>query len=262
MTSSHNTAQHNATKVLVVGNWKMNLGVAEAREFISRMHGVMTSLARTELWVTPPDLSIAPVVELLKGTTVAVGAQNVHHARSGAFTGDLSVAMLREVGCSYALVGHSERRHGLGESVELSAARALGALEQSFPVVFCIGETLAERESQRTMEVLHAQLSPLCAKLTTQSAPSVIIAYEPVWAIGTGKVASLAEIEETVAGLVAVWKKLAPTHPCPRILYGGSVDNNNIAGILNVSHVAGCLVGGASIHPEKFPALLEASERR
>jgi triosephosphate isomerase (TIM) len=245
---------------LLVGNWKMNLGLSKAQELATQFLPLSKNLKRSEIWFTPPFTSIGVVAQAIKGSSVRLGAQNVHWAENGAFTGEVSVGMLRECGCSYALTGHSERRHVFGETSELVAKRTLGALKTGFTVILCIGEKLEEREQGRTLDVIKAQLAPVLKELTPDLSHNLVLAYEPVWAIGTGKVASVNDIEETHRGIVAHWEK-STSGGCPPILYGGSVDPDNVGAILKIDAVGGCLIGGASIHVEKFPKIVTIAEQ-
>jgi len=248
------------TRSLLVGNWKMNCGPGEARSLAQSVKEVATSLKQTSVWITPPLISIPAVAEIVRGTDIRLGSQNVHWAPSGAFTGEVSVQMLQEEACTFALVGHSERRAVFGETPNLVAQRALGALKSDFTTVFCVGETLKEREDGRTKEVLRSQFLPFCvASLSASMADRVVIAYEPVWAIGTGKVATASQIEDAVQDVSSLWKELTP-HALPRILYGGSVDPLNCKSILEVKGVGGCLIGGASINIQKLKEIITVAE--
>lgn len=167
--------------------------------------------------------------------------------------------MLREAGCSFCLTGHSERRHILGESNDLVVKRTLGVVAAGFTVIFCIGEKLDERESGRTNQVLESQLIPVLSALNPQQTGLIVLAYEPVWAIGTGKVASIKEIQETHAFIHDFWNSRIPG-TCPPILYGGSVAPDNFGEIVRVPLVGGALVGGASLVFAKFKALIDIAE--
>lgn len=249
-----------SNKKLLVGNWKMNLGPSRAKELAATFLPLTRTLTRCEVWFTPPFTSINAVAEVVRNSAVRLGAQNVHWTESGAFTGEVSVSMLRECGCSYAITGHSERRHVFAETSGLVAQRTLGALALNFDVILCVGEKLTDRESGKTLEVIKDQLAPVLKDLTPSLASHLILAYEPVWAIGTGKVASIQDIEQTHRGIIDHWKQSSTT-PCPPILYGGSVDQDNVGAILKVEGVGGCLIGGASIHPEKFPKIVAIAEK-
>jgi triosephosphate isomerase len=242
------------TKKLLIGNWKMNLGNAKSAELADAIIGLATKNTKYDFWVTPSSIALQTVTNLTANTTVKVGAQNVAGDASGAHTGELSVSMLKEIGVTYALTGHSERRNVYGESNTLCANRTLGALAQGLTVVFCVGEKLAEREKNETLAVIEAQLAPLQAGWKAEYLSKIIIAYEPVWAIGTGKVATLEEITSTTKGIIASWKKMFNAE-CPPVLYGGSVDPTNAKSILAIDVVGGCLIGGASLSAEKMAAV-------
>ena len=251
-------------RVIVCGNWKMNLGPAAGEGLAKEVSGYAATVSRTEVWVAPPFLTIPAVATALKGGAVALGSQNVHWEGSGAYTGEISVPMLQEVGASFAIVGHSERRTIFCESSELVSRRTVAALKAGFGAVLCIGETLDERESNRTEQVLAEQFSPVFAELSKLSADQVarlVLAYEPVWAIGTGKVASLDQISETHAFIADHWSKNL-AHSCPAILYGGSVKPDNFADIIKIDHVNGALVGGASLKADQFTELIRIAESR
>lgn len=237
----------------------MNLGPAAGCDLAAGLAQGAESLHNSEVWIAPPALTIPAVAEKIQGTAIRLGAQNVHHEEKGAFTGELSVSMLKESSCEFAIVGHSERRTHFKESNEECAKRARGALAQGLTVIFCIGETLEERESGRTNEVLETQLSFLYENLPSEQFMQLVIAYEPVWAIGTGKVASVEQIAETHAGIDTYSsQKCNTSFP---ILYGGSVNPDNFAEIAPIAHVSGALVGGASLVAEKFLKLVEISEQ-
>jgi triosephosphate isomerase len=212
----------------------------------------------TEVWITPTTVSIPACISSIKNAPIKVGAQNVCAKVSGAFTGENSATLLKETGCSFAIVGHSERRSLFAESNTDCANRALGALEQGLDVIFCIGETLAERENNLTNQVLTQQLNELFSGLNQSYFKQLVIAYEPVWAIGTGKVASLEQITETHFFINEyVNKSLSSELP---ILYGGSVNPENFAEIAKIPNVSGALVGGASLKAESFIKLISISE--
>lgn len=243
---------------LLVGNWKMNLGPRAGRELAGSLSAACLSLKRAGVWLAPPFTTIPAVADVLAGSTVRVGAQNVYGEDHGAFTGEISVPMLRELGCSFALVGHSERRHIFKEPDALIVRRARGALARDFTTIFCLGEKQDDRDNNRTGDVLAAQLAPLLDGLPPAQLKHLLIAYEPVWAIGSGRTPSLSEIESAHAGITEEFtaRRLAP----PGILYGGSVTPDNAAAILGVPGVHGALIGGASQVLEKFAALIRIAE--
>lgn len=250
---------------LMAANWKMYKTSAEARETAEALCKLLPRALDREVVLFPPFTALSAAAEAVcavKG--VAVGGQNMYPAVEGAFTGEISPAMLRDAGATWVLVGHSERRHVLGESSALVAKKTAFALEQGLKVMLCIGETLEEREAGKLEEVLTEQLqSALSSVPSTVTPDQLAIAYEPVWAIGTGKVAGPAEILEahalarrlTVAALQA---QLGTNAAKIRILYGGSVKPDNAGTILTLDNVDGVLVGGASLQAESFARIVTA----
>jgi triosephosphate isomerase len=211
--------------------------------------------------VCPPFPWLTAVADVLGGTRVALGAQDCHYEREGAFTGSVAPQMLVEAGCKYVIVGHSERRHGLGETDDLVNRKARAALAAGLEVIFCIGELLAEREANRTESVLHRQLTAGLTGIAPGQLSRLTIAYEPVWAIGTGKVATDAQAQEAHA---FVRKTVAdafggPVADALVIQYGGSVKPENAAGLLSQPDVDGALVGGASLKADSFLGIVKAA---
>ena len=244
-------------KKLLIGNWKMNMFSSEAAELALGISKITPWPTNCDLWVAPTFLSLPAVAQNLRGTKVGFGCQNVAWEDSGAFTGEVSVPMLKEFGASFAIVGHSERRHVCGESDELVAKRAALGASGKFTIVFCIGEKLEERTGGQTASVLKRQMDPVLKLVGSNKQHSLVIAYEPVWAIGTGKVATLDEIRDTHAIVADYWQEKLGFE-CPAILYGGSVTPENIAEIIKVPKVGGALVGGASLKLDKFRAMAAA----
>jgi triosephosphate isomerase len=247
-------------KKFVAGNWKMYTTLSQAKELAAAVARGVASDAVT-VAVCPPFPWLAAVAEAVKGSRVAVGAQDCAVEKEGAFTGQVSAPMLLEAGCQYAIIGHSERRHGLGETDELLNKKAKAALAAGLEVVFCIGELLAEREANRTESVLHRQLTTGLAGLDTGKLPKLTVAYEPVWAIGTGKVATdqqaqdaHAFVRKTFAGMFG-----QPAADALVIQYGGSVKPDNAAGLMSQPDVDGALVGGASLKADSFLAIVKAA---
>jgi triosephosphate isomerase len=215
-----------------------------------------------EVAVGPPYPWILPVAEALKGSAVALAAQDVSFEKKGAFTGEVSPAMLRECGCKYALVGHSERRHILGEPDASINHKVHTALEEGLHVILCIGETLAERERNLQERVFQRQVLAACAGLSDEQLTRLVLAYEPVWAIGTGKVATPEQTQEAHANIrgkmrLFYGEKIAESLP---ILYGGSVTADNAGGLLHLPDVDGVLVGGASLKADTFLAIVKAAQ--
>lgn len=237
----------------------MNLGPSQAHSFAKEMKEKVSDLSKTDVWVTPPVVSMSAALCELSGTSIKVGAQNVHWAESGAFTGETSPAFLTEMGITFTLVGHSERRTYFGETDEHVVMRAQAGLKAGLDVIVCIGETEKQRVDGQTEQVLKSQLEPVLATLQPEHSSKVIIAYEPVWAIGTGKVAALQEIADAHNFIHSVWNgRKLPSSAV--ILYGGSVNPTNFAEILSLDGVDGALVGGASIKMEQWLQLIAISE--
>jgi triosephosphate isomerase len=231
--------------VLIAGNWKMHKGPAETAAFCRALRERLAGLEGVDVSVCPPFVSLAAAVQALAGTEIAVAAQNVHWEEQGAFTGEVSAVMLRELGVYGAIVGHSERRQLFGETDEGVARRTAAALEAGIWVIACVGETEDERERGDTESVLSRQLSVL------QEHDQLVVAYEPVWAIGTGKTATPEQAQEAhafIRGRLDV-----------PILYGGSVKPENAAELLAQPDVNGALVGGASLDVESFAAICAAT---
>jgi triosephosphate isomerase (TIM) len=227
--------------MLIAGNWKMFKGQAETAEFCVDVKRRLADVEGVDVAVCPPFTSLAVAAQILAGTDIAVAAQNVHWEAEGAFTGEVSAAMLVELGVYGAIVGHSERRQLFGETDEMVAARARTALEAGLSVIACVGETEEEREGGETEDVLRRQLALLEAE------DNLVVAYEPVWAIGTGKTATpetAQQAHEFVKGLLDV-----------PVLYGGSVKPENAEELLAQPAVDGALVGGASLDVESFAAI-------
>jgi triosephosphate isomerase (TIM) len=231
--------------VLIAGNWKMFKGPHEARVFASTIRQLPERVPEVEVVVCPPNVSIAAAVEALGADSkVRVYAQNVHWELEGAFTGEISAPMALEAGATGTIVGHSERRQHFGETDETVRMRAETALEQGLAVIACVGETESEREAGETEDVLTRQVSVL------PQHENLVIAYEPVWAIGTGRTATA----ETAQEAHAFVKSLHPT----RVLYGGSVKPDNAGVLLAQADVDGALVGGASLEAASFEAICAA----
>ncbi|HEX9350617.1 MAG TPA: triose-phosphate isomerase [Gaiellaceae bacterium] len=227
--------------MLIAGNWKMYKGPAETAEFCVDLKRRLDDLDAVDVAVCPPFTSLAVAVQILAGTEIAVAAQNVHWEREGAFTGEVSAPMLRELGVYGAIVGHSERRQYFGETDATVAKRAKAALEAGLSVIACVGETETEREAGETKDVLRRQVSVL------EGEDNLVVAYEPVWAIGTGKTATPELAQEAhafIKGLLDV-----------PVLYGGSVKPENAGELLELPDVDGALVGGASLDVESFAAI-------
>jgi triosephosphate isomerase len=239
---------------LIAGNWKMNLDRAGGIALAKGVAEKAADVANVDLLVCPPSVYIAPVADAVKGTKVAVGAQNMYHEASGAFTGEISAAMLKDLGATYVILGHSERRHILKETDADVNKKTLAALAAGLIPIVCVGELLEEREAGKTAAVIKTQFDGSLANVSAEQIEKTVIAYEPVWAIGTGKVASPEQAEEVHADLRSLLAKRYNEAVAEkvRILYGGSVKASNAAELLGQPNIDGALVGGASLKVEDF----------
>jgi triosephosphate isomerase len=247
-----------ALKKLIAGNWKMNMlasdGVALARDIAAMADG-----ASCDLLVCPPATILHPVAAALAGTVVALGGQDCHEAESGAFTGDVSAAMVGDAGASHVILGHSERRHGLGETDARVRAKTLAAHASGLIAIVCIGETEAERDAGQTLDVLSTQLAASLPDTGVTGANSVV-AYEPVWAIGTGRTPTLEEVEAAHGHIRATLEAaLGGEAGAIRLIYGGSMKPENAESLLAVANVDGGLIGGASLSAKSFLAIAAAA---
>jgi triosephosphate isomerase len=252
-------------KKLFAGNWKMNLTPVEGRALIAELRQELdaqaAALARDrEVLVAPPFLTIPAVSQALAGSSILLGAQNMHFEEKGAFTGEVSGAMLKAFGVTHVILGHSERRHIFGESDELIGKRVAGAITQRFVAILCVGETLAERDAGRSIEVVLSQLQAGLAAVKSDAAARIIIAYEPVWAIGTGRTATPEQAQQVHA---ALREALADHFSRPladtiRIIYGGSVTAENVDSLMAKPDIDGALVGGASLKAASFARITQA----
>jgi triosephosphate isomerase len=246
----------------IAGNWKMHKTPAEADTLAEALKRVLVGQAQVDVAVAPPFLAIPEVVARFKHSGLHVAAQNVHAEASGAFTGEISAEMLRAAGVTYCLVGHSERRQIFGETDADAEKKVHAALRAGLLPILCVGETLAEREAGQAELVVRRQLAAALGRLSADQLPSVTLAYEPVWAIGTGKVASPAQAQEMHA-TIREW--LAERYPAfvprsVRVLYGGSVKASNAAGLLSQPDIDGALVGGASLVAEEFLGIIAGAQ--
>ncbi|MCC7381256.1 MAG: triose-phosphate isomerase [Deltaproteobacteria bacterium] len=247
----------------VAGNWKMHKTVGESLELVDQLTAGTENIGAVEIGIAPPFTALHAVSKRITGTKLRLCAQNVHFETQGAFTGEISVAMLKDVGCHYGIVGHSERRSLFGETDE-GCGRKVGALLRGgLRAILCVGETLAERDGGRTLDVVTRQLEAGLAEVTADHATDVVIAYEPVWAIGTGRNATPAQAEEVHAHLRRVLEKKlgAGAAEAMRIQYGGSVKADNARDLFTQANVDGGLIGGASLKADSFLAIANAAAR-
>ena len=247
----------------IAGNWKMNLDRASAVALAEGVVKQMAGMQEVDVAVCPPSVYLEAVGRVVAGSKVALGAQNVYFEANGAFTGELSVSMLKDVGCTYVILGHSERRHILGETDAEINKKVHAALKGGVLPIVCVGELLAEREAGKTLEVIRTQFDGSLAGVTAEQMKQVTIAYEPVWAIGTGKVATPAQAEEVHADLrkMLVDRYNKEIAEVVRIQYGGSVKPDNAAELLAQPNIDGALVGGASLKVEQFLGILAGATK-
>jgi triosephosphate isomerase len=248
---------------LVAGNWKMNAGGVDGCELAAAVARVVAELDGVEVVVAPPFTALAAVSHELRElrSSIGVSGQNMHHKEKGAFTGEVGADMLKAAGCSWVIVGHSERRQLFGETDQGVALKVAAAIAAGLMPIACVGETLEEREGGRTLDVVEGQVRAFVEELC-KSPGSGVVAYEPVWAIGTGKVAQPADAQE-VHGHIR--RLLADSSPelakTTRILYGGSVNAGNAEALLSQADIDGALVGGASLEAEGFGKIVETASK-
>ena len=251
-------------KQYIAGNWKMNMTIAESAKLAKDLAGALPSCRDVDVAVTPQFLSIPAVAEVLKDSPIGCGAQDVFWEKSGAFTGEISAAMLLDAGCSFALVGHSERRHVIGENDEIVLSKLNALLDAGLDAILCIGEKLEERESGEMESVLERQLRACLTGMSRERIAKVTVAYEPVWAIGTGKTATTEQAQEAHSFVRGVLANLFGTEMSDeiRIQYGGRVKPANAADLASQPDVDGLLVGGASLSAESFLGIVGAVRER
>jgi len=246
-------------KPLIAANWKMYKTPAQAQEFMNAFLPLVANHDRDEIVVCPSDTSLSVVIAATTGSNVGVGAQNMYFADEGAFTGETSPVMLKAINTTHILIGHSERRQYFCESDETVNKKLHAALRHGLKPIVCIGETLEEREDGRTEEVLLRQIGNALEGVTVKQAESIVIAYEPVWAIGTGKTATPDMASEAHAIVRSEIAKVLgrPVAEAMRILYGGSVKPENAPELMNEPEIDGALVGGASLDPQSFAKIVK-----
>ena len=243
-------------KPIIAGNWKMNKTIKEGLEFIEEVKG--QTEGDVEVLVCAPFTLLKDWKLATKGTNIKIGAQNMHYENSGAFTGEVAPANLVEIGMDYVIIGHSERREYYGETDETCNKKVLKAIEVGIDPILCCGETLEEREADKTMDKVKGQIVAGLAGVKAEDLAKVVIAYEPIWAIGTGKTATAEQANEVIAYIRQVVRDIyGDLADQVRIQYGGSVKPANVAEIMGQSDIDGALVGGASLKPADFLGLLK-----
>ena len=245
----------------IAGNWKMNLDRASAVALAQGVAREAEGVRDVDLAVCPPSVYIDAVGRAIAGSKVALGAQNAYHEPKGAYTGEISAPMLCDLGCRYVILGHSERRHILGESSEDVNQKVHAALEAGLRPIVCLGETLAQREGGQTLAVIRRQFDGSLSGLSGEQMDQVVIAYEPVWAIGTGKVATPEQAEEVHKLIRRLVSELydGATADAMRVQYGGSVKPNNVEALMAEPDIDGALVGGASLEADLFAAIVKGT---
>jgi triosephosphate isomerase len=246
-------------KKLIAANWKMYKTPAQAREFMVLFKPLVADHVRDEIVVCPPFVCIPTAVEMARGSSIGVGGQDLHWEKEGAFTGEVSAGMLAATGCTHVIIGHSERRQYFGETDDTVNAKLSAALDAGLAPIVCVGEVLEEREARLTEEVLRRQCQGGFRGISGERATKLIIAYEPVWAIGTGKtatpeIAAEAHVVIRAEAAKAFGKNIAENM---RILYGGSVKPENARALISMAEIDGALVGGASLDAKSFAAIVK-----
>ena len=244
-------------KPIIAGNWKMHKTIAEAVEFVNDIKDKVNN-TDVEAVICAPFTLLKDLKEATKGTNIKIGAQNMHYAEQGAFTGEISAPMLKELNIDYVVLGHSERRQYFNETNETVNKKVVKALEEGIDPILCVGETLEEREASETKNVCKEQTEKALVGVSAEDMKKVVIAYEPVWAIGTGKTATAEDANDVIAYIREVVKALYGEEISEevRIQYGGSVKPSNVAEIMNQSDIDGALVGGASLLASDYTELV------
>ena len=247
---------------VIAGNWKMNMTPAETTDFMKALAPKVADVKEAKVVLCVPFVDIAAAVEATKGTNIEIGAENVHMEEKGAYTGEISGKMLASCGVGYVIVGHSERRQYFGETDATVNGRAKAELANGLKVIVCVGETLTEREQGVTFETVARQTKIALLGISAEDMKNIIIAYEPVWAIGTGKTATAEQAEEVCAYIRSVVASLygAEVAEATTVQYGGSMNAKNAAELLAMENIDGGLIGGASLKPDDFTVIVKAAD--
>jgi triosephosphate isomerase len=243
---------------IIAGNWKMNMTATQARELASKLIPLVSSVKDRDIVLAPPFTSLAAVAETIKGTNIGLAAQNLHWEDKGAFTGEISAEMLLDLSCRYVIIGHSERRQFFGETDDTVNKKVKQALKKGLLPILCVGETLTERDAGKLNEIISRQVTVGLKDISAEDMKKFVIAYEPVWAIGTGKTATPEQANEVHALIRQKVKAFSSADIAEglRIQYGGSVTPENVSTLMAMPDIDGALVGGASLKPESFAALV------
>ena len=246
-------------KTIIAGNWKMNKTILEAIDLVNALKRQLYNISEIDIVVCPPYTALSDVREILNDSNIALGAQDFYWEDSGAFTGEVSALMLKDVGCEYVIIGHSERRQFFGETNQAVFKKTKAALKHGLIPIVCIGENLGEREKNQTFEVIEKQMKEGLCDFSLTEMEKIIIAYEPVWAIGTGKTATKEQAQEAQKFIRELLSKMynGDIASAVRIQYGGSVKPENIAELVSQPDIDGALVGGASLKDESFVKIVK-----
>ncbi len=245
---------------IVVGNWKLHKNIAEATALVTELKNQLGTVRDVEIGVAPVFTSLSAVAKRVEGSNLLLGAQDCFYESGGAFTGEVSAAMLLDVGCQFAIVGHSERRAMFGDTDAVVAKKTRAVLDGGLRAIVCVGETESERDAGKTTERVGTQLSAVLEILSSDDLERVVIAYEPVWAIGTGRTATPAQAQEVHAFIrKQMAARFSSAGEAVRIQYGGSVKPDNAQALMSEADIDGALVGGASLKAEDFAAIVKAS---
>jgi len=247
---------------VIAGNWKMNKNIVESVSLVKELKDFVRGIKGVDIVVCPPFTSLWVVKEIINGTNINLGAQNMYWETKGALTGETSPLMLKDVGCEYVVLGHSERRQYFKETSEEVARKTEAALSVNLIPIVCVGEKLEEKESGKTESIIKQEIKALFSKIDSTLVARIIIAYEPIWAIGTGKSSSSQDANLIIKFIREIFSSKYGSKIAERIriLYGGSVDPKNIKEFMNESDIDGALVGGASLHALSFSQIVKATE--
>lgn len=250
-------------KKVIAGNWKMNKNLSESKQFVEETAGKIAESESVEAIICAPFPYLAALAEQTEGTALKVAAQNMHFEENGAYTGEVSPLMLKDIGVTHVVLGHSERREYFAETNETVNKKAHAAFAHGLTPIVCVGETLEQREAGETMNVVGEQVKEGLAGLSEEQVAETIVAYEPVWAIGTGKTASSEDANEVCAQIRQVIKDVTSEDTAEKVIiqYGGSVKPSNVVELLSQSDIDGALVGGASLEADSFLQLVEAGKK-
>lgn len=245
----------------IAGNWKMNKTNQEAIELVEGLVKELSGINNVDIVVCPPFTALSDVKSVIDGSNIALGAQNMYFKEKGAFTGEISPLMLKDIGCEYVILGHSERRGIFGEKSDLIEKKVISAFDHGLTPILCVGETLSEREAGDTFKVVEGELRNELKNLSKEQMKKIVIAYEPIWAIGTGKSATSSDAKEVIDFIRKILADMFDDEvkDSVRILYGGSVKPDNISSFMKEETIDGALVGGASLKVDSFSAIVKGA---